>query len=106
MRATLRDRTLIWVAMATLLATLSVAGTASADVRVDGYCSPTGDFCQGIFRKASGDLDLKVTTFSFRGSVGVCVRKRGRGRICQRRRLKPIGNGLFEGSARRWYRLK
>ncbi len=76
------------------------AQVTSADASVDSYCSPTGDFCQSVSRKGSGDLDFKITTFSFRGSVDVCVRKRGRGRICQQRRLKPIGHGLFQASAR------
>ncbi len=76
------------------------AQVRAADAIVDSYCSPTGDFCQSISRKGSGDLDFKITTFSFRGGVDVCVRKRGRGRICQRRGLKPIGHGLFEASAR------
>jgi hypothetical protein len=71
---------------------------ARADQRVASYCSPTGDFCQGIFRKVDGELDLKLTTFSFRGYAQICVTKRTR--VCHSRRLRGIGHGLYEASAR------
>jgi hypothetical protein len=80
---------------------LAAPGAASADTRISGYCTPTGDYCQGIFRTASGGIDLKLDTFSFRWIVRICVTKRTR--VCHGRRLKGVGDGLYEASAR-WER--
>jgi hypothetical protein len=97
-----RSRTATTLVVGMLLAIASAgSGSASADARISSYCHPTGDFCQGIFRKTSGGIDFKLNTFSFRGTVQICVTKRTR--ICHGRRLKPIGDGLYEASAR-WER--
>ncbi len=46
--------------------------SASAAHRIDSYCSPTGDYCTGIFREG-GRVKFRIDTFSFR-SYKLCVK--------------------------------
>lgn len=81
--------TLVTVALA-----LVGAPTASADQRIASYCSPTGDYCQGVFRTTGGSYYFDLRTFSFRGSVQVCVSRRTR--VCRSRALTPVGQGVYQ----------
>lgn len=53
-----------------------------------------------VSRNCSGIPAHKLIRFPLAVAVIALLGLPGRGRICQRRRLKPIGNGLFEASAR------
>ena len=74
---------------------LAVAGFgAPAQAKViDSYCSPTGDFCTGVF-KAHGRIKLKISTFSLRGRYGLCVTNPVRRRTCHSFRLEHRG-GIY-----------
>jgi len=54
-------------------ATWSAAPAGAESKVVDSYCSPTGDFCQGIYRE-DGRLRARLTTFSFTGKIQLCLR--------------------------------
>jgi hypothetical protein len=61
------------------------------------YCSPTGDFCQGVVRQ-NGRLRAKISTFSFSGNYQLCLTNRVYGRQCELFRLRRDGNGIYQGS--------
>jgi hypothetical protein len=91
----------VMVVVSMCVVLLVAAPAASADTTLAAYCSPTGDYCQGIVRKSNGGIDLNLRTFSFRGFVQICVTRRTR--VCHSRRLKPVGHGVYEANAR-WQR--
>lgn len=71
---------------------------ASAETKVlDTYCSPTGDFCQGLFRK-SGRVRAELSTFSFRGEVELCVNPPGGSTNCKDFRLRSSSQGIYKSS--------
>ena len=73
------------------------SGSASATKPpIDSYCSPTGDYCQGLFRQDG--VRAKLSTFSFRGTYGICVRSRSTGRDCEDFRLRRRRDGIYHGS--------
>src|SRR4051812_22564966 len=55
--------------------------TAAQAGVVDSYCHPTGDYCTGAL-KQKRRIKLKIATFSFRGSYGLCVRTPRRRTFC------------------------
>lgn len=76
---------------------LSIPSTAPASpTPFDSYCSPTGDFCQGLYRQ--GGVRAKLSTFSFRGSYELCVRSRRTGNDCKRFQLRTSSDGIYVGS--------
>jgi len=59
---------------------------AAAGKMVDSYCSPTGDYCTAIHKKADGTRIFEVRSFpKLFGEVNVCVTKRTR--VCHSARL-------------------
>ncbi len=84
--------------LATIAAIVAAASTAQAAPKpVDSYCSPTGDYCQGIVRQ-NGRLRAKLSTFSFTGIYQLCVRTPRVGTDCNLFRLRRDGNGIYQGS--------
>ena len=79
-------------AVAAVLAALGIwAASAPAQV-VDGYCSPTGDYCTSVVSRA-GVTYLGITTFSFTGKYKLCTgTEEGHGRKCKRFRLRKQGD--------------
>jgi len=75
---------------------LFAASAPAAPKPVAAYCSPTGDFCQGIFR-AKGRLRADISTFSFRGRYRLCLRSRMYGNQCRTFRLRRTGHGIYRG---------
>lgn len=59
------------------------------------YCSPTGDFCQGVSGKR-GYIIAEFTTFSLRGRYRLCVGPAGRRLRCKSFPFRRIGSGLFQ----------
>jgi hypothetical protein len=82
---------LILVATAALVA---VAAPASAQAPIDSYCSPTGDYCTGIFREG-GRIKLRISTFSFTGSYTLCVHPRRGPRECHSFKLARKAMGIY-----------
>jgi hypothetical protein len=94
----MRGRPALLAFVATLLVAFAAPSPPSALAR-DVYCSSTGDFCIGANR-VNGTRVLRLDTFSFRGTVRVCVDPpRGREK-CVYRRLKRSGPGY--GISVRW----
>ena len=56
--------------------------------QIDGYCSPTGDYCTSAVDR-SGETFLGISTFSFAGRYRLCTRnEEGGDRQCKRFRLR------------------
>jgi hypothetical protein len=53
---------------------------ASAKARVvDGYCSPSGDYCTSILKKADGTIVFTIRAFAnYFGKAMACVKKQTR----------------------------
>ena len=84
--------------VATVLIACAALAPPSALAR-DVYCTPTGDYCIAANR-VNGTRLLRLDTFSFRGTVRVCVDPpRGREK-CVYRRLKRSGS--LYGISIRW----
>ena len=68
-------------------------GAAVAPAKViDGYCSPTGDYCTSAVIR-HGATYLGISTFSFTGKYQLCtVTEDGHGRRCKRFRLRKNGD--------------
>jgi len=58
---------------------------------VDSYCHPTGDYCTGVLKQKQR-IKLKIATFSFRGSYGLCVRTPRRRTFCHHFHLQHRGD--------------
>ena len=54
------------------------------------FCSPTGDFCTSVAR-LKGLRYLRISTFSFRGLVKICVRDPSAAPTCHSFRLRKAG---------------
>lgn len=74
----------------------AVTPSSAAPKPIDTYCSPSGDYCNGLFRQ--NGVRAKISTFSFRGYYGICVRSRMTGRDCKDFRLRRDSDGIFQGS--------
>lgn len=83
---------------ACVLLTLLELGVTEA-VAADAFCHPTGDYCTSV-AKVRGKRFLRVGTFSFRGSVRMCVTPPRGKRECVSRRLEFKSTGFFLASAR------
>lgn len=71
-----RVTTLKRIAIAlTLFAAMVVPGSGQAAKRatLDSYCSPSGDFCTAVTRRADR-IKFELSTFSFSGKYEICVR--------------------------------
>ena len=80
--------------MKRLLVLSAIAGAliaaAPAAART-GYCSRTGDYCTSVAR-LKGIRYLRLSTFSFRGLVKICVRDPTTARVCHSFRLRKAGS--------------
>jgi hypothetical protein len=79
------------------LAVLAVVAPAPAQA-ASGFCSPTGDYCYSV-GPVKGVVRLKLATFSFQGSVRVCVTAPDASRSCKPFRLRE-SRGVFSVDAR------
>lgn len=81
------------IAAAAASATLFAIGAAPAEAKlVDGYCSPTGDYCTSVVQR-SDETFLGISTFSFTGKYTLCTRTaEGADRECKRFRLHKDGD--------------
>jgi hypothetical protein len=74
------------------------AQAATQDRRLTSYCTPTGDYCQGVFQRPGGTIYTDLTTFSYRGWIDVCITHTTR--VCRRAHLDAQGGGLFRARTR------
>ena len=79
------------------LVLLALVLPASANA-ASSFCSPTGDFCYSA-KKRDGVVRLGLGTFSFRGTVDVCVTAPDKTRSCKPFRLLER-RGFYEIDAR------
>ena len=85
-------------ALFAFVAIATVPQSAYATVNADSYCSPTGDWCSAVMLSRRGKI-ISFGTFSFRGSVRVCVRKSGsRKTDCKYLSLRPDVGSLYTAS--------
>lgn len=76
---------------AMILLTLAfMPATAQAAKTIDYYCSPTGDYCQFVYRK-SGTIRLEMRQFPLRGSYTLCVNPPREGSTCKSFRWRRSG---------------
>jgi hypothetical protein len=68
----------------------ALAAAAPAAARTS-YCSPTGDYCTSVAR-LKGIRYLRLSTFSFRGVVRICVKDPTTARVCHSFRLRKAGD--------------
>jgi|GEM_PF-2516006 len=85
------------IAVTCLLGGMTVSTASAAPKPKVSYCSPTGDYCQGIFRQ-NGRLRANISTFSFSGDYQLCVINRTHGRQCNTLQLRRGCSGIFQGS--------
>ncbi len=95
------ERVRILVAVLAAAALVTAVQPAAALAR-SAYCSPTGDYCTSVTRKA-GDVLLRIGTFSFRGSYRLCVRAPDGSATCKRFRLRRGRAGIYS-STKGWRR--
>jgi hypothetical protein len=76
---------------AAVLGALVAAAPAAAKTT---YCSPTGDYCTSVARIQHVRY-LRLSTFSFRGRVKICVRDPRAVRTCHSYLLRKTGQ-LFQ----------
>lgn len=75
----------------------TVLGLPSTAVAATSACAPeTGDWCTSVAQR-DGRRVLALTTFSFRGSVRICVTGPRR-RTCRTPRLRGTEDGLFRAA--------
>jgi hypothetical protein len=86
----------IAVALAGMFVALALPATASADRPLDSYCSPTGDYCTGVFA-SQGSTSAILRTFSFRGAYELCLRPPGERFDCRTFTLRAKAHGIYEG---------
>jgi len=72
---------------AVVAAALALAASAAA---ATSYCSPTGDYCTSVARQKHVRY-LRLSTFSFRGRVKICVRDPRNLRTCHSYTLRKAG---------------
>jgi hypothetical protein len=78
------------------------AGTASAGDKTNGYCSPSGDFCQSV-KGAQSKTSFYLGTFSFRGKIDVCVKPPNVSSECHSFKLHKSSHGIYTSTVR-WSR--
>jgi hypothetical protein len=80
------------------LAAFAVAGSAGA---ASNYCSPTGDYCTST-QRLDGAVFLRLATFSFSGTLRICVTDSKAKRVCRAFQLRK--RGAMWRVAVRWHR--
>ena len=86
-----RSRTALSAAIG-LLAVLAALALAPGAQARSSYCSPTGDFCQLIYKK-NGTRYLEMRAFGDYGVNEVCVAHTTN--VCHSTRLRERSNGIF-----------
>ena len=73
----------------------SSTAEASAKTKIiDSYCSPSGDFCQGVIRK-NGRIKLVMDQFPLRGKFQLCVKPPRQSQSCNKFRWRKKKGSLY-----------
>lgn len=98
----LNKRRISCLVLLVLSGLLLVVGSASAGDKTNGYCSPSGDFCQSV--KGTGSkTTFYLGTFSFRGKIDICVKPPNVSSECHTFKLHKTGDGIYASTVR-WSR--
>lgn len=82
-------------ALVAILVLAVTAPGAGATLRpIDSHCSPSGDFCQGIFRKDER-IKFDMAQFPFRGKYQLCVKPPRQKRSCGKFKWHRKTGSLF-----------
>jgi hypothetical protein len=87
------------ILVATLIGVLALgfAGSAEASTKtIDAYCSPSGDYCQGVFRE-NGRIKLRMSQFPLRGKYQLCVKPPRQSQSCNKFRWRKKKMGVYRG---------
>ena len=91
MRGTRRALVPAVLAVALLVPMAAPAGAATI---LDGYCSPSGDYCTSVVKKVSGAIVFKIRAFAnYFGQAEACVRRTSR--VCHTVHAREDNHGLF-----------
>lgn len=86
-----------WMVLVIAATGMLMASPAQAASKpVDSYCSPTGDYCQGLLRAKDG-IKADLRAFSFRGTYQLCVDPPKARQSCERFRFRRASFGIFKG---------
>jgi hypothetical protein len=67
------------VILAVVLSAVMLPAASATTKVVDGYCSPSGDYCTSIVKKADGTIVFKIRAFAdYFGRATACVTKETR----------------------------
>jgi len=92
-------KTLLAVALAAGVSLTTVPAASAASKVVDSYCSPSGDYCSLILKKADGSIVFSIRAFAnYFGQATACVKKDTR--ACHTTSPRKDG-GLFFWNIRR-----
>jgi hypothetical protein len=88
-------RLVLAFALCLALASVSPIAAGAAPRPLDSYCSPSGDYCIGVFGPKA-DPVFRLNTFSFTGQYKLCVQQQGFERQCGYWKLKSGPHGTHE----------
>lgn len=92
------------VAAWSLIGALAPAPAVAVMRSVDTYCSTTGDFCSGVFRRSNGTVLFLIDGFAnYFGTVTVCVTRETTVCRTMEPRAPEPGSSLY-GWKMRWQR--
>ena len=92
-------KTLLSVTLAAVVALTAIPAASAASSVVDSYCSPTGDYCTQIVKKADGSIVFSIRAFAnYFGHAKACVKKETR--VCRSTSPRK-DNGLYFWNIRR-----
>ena len=84
---------------ATLLAVAALLVAAPSAAAATSWCSPTGDACTSV-PKRKGVQRLVLQTFSFTGTVRICVTPPTGSRVCKSFKLRTTEGGIHSVDVR------
>ena len=92
-------RILLSMVLAALVSLTAIPAASAASSVVDSYCSPTGDYCTLIVKKADGSIVFSIRAFAnYFGQAEACVKKDTR--ACRSTSPRK-DNGLYFWNIRR-----
>lgn len=90
---------LLSLLLATAVSLTVLPAASAASSVVDSYCSPTGDYCTQIVKKADGSIVFGIRAFAnYFGQAKACVKKETR--VCRSTSPRK-DNGLYFWNIRR-----
>ena len=86
-------RVVLSVVLAAVVSLTVVPAAGASSHLVDGYCSPSGDYCTQIVKKADGTIVFSIRAFAnYFGKATACVKKETR--VCHSTSPRK-GNHLY-----------